>query len=280
MRPDGPLVDGLGAWVSYAGSPVGGTVITTNKVLLTQSITEKSRSQFNECGPLSCFVRRSERQYPLCQFSCELHSIAISLVEQFLSLRFKDDTGGTGFINHRARVFVTTSNAAPGYYRLGIANSLNTITTNGIVGTDLATNATQFVVVKFNVGTGFSALWVNPVSALSPHLEAPDTFNPFILPISTFSFLQDTTMGTFTIDDLRVGGTFVDVVEVPSLSIVPSGSNVQISWPITCVDQVLESTPSLSTPSWSVVALSPAIVGGLNVVTVPASGTAFYRLRD
>ncbi|MEO5804671.1 MAG: hypothetical protein ABIR24_14190, partial [Verrucomicrobiota bacterium] len=72
-----------------------------------------------------------------------------------------------------------------------------------------------------------------------------------------------------------------DVTSVPSMSIALSGSNVQISWPVTCVDQILETTPSLSPTSWSVVAESPAIVGGQNVVTLTnVTGTAFFRLRD
>src|SRR5439155_25836728 len=158
-------------------------------------------------------------------------------------------------------VLVTSSHTAPGFFRLGIDNSANSVCTNDVFPVDLATNKSHFLVAKFNVGTGFSTLWVNPVSKSSPSLDAPDTFNPFILAITTFSFQQDLNHGTCVIDNLRVGGTFDDVVSVPSLSVALSGTNVQLSWPITCVDQTLESTPSISPATWTTVAQTPAVVG-------------------
>lgn len=278
-RPNGSLVDGSGAWISYAGTPVGGTQITSNKVTLTGA-TEKVAAGLSDVAPYLASFDTTSGNILYASFHLNYSQLPSASLTNFIAA-FKDDTGGTGFINHRARVFVTTSNAAPGTFRLGIANSLNTLTTNGIILTNLATNTTHFVVVKFNVGTGYSALWVNPVSPSSPSLDAPDTFNPFLLPITTFAFKQDVTQGTCTVDDLRIGGTFTDVVSVPSMSIAKSGSNVQISWPIICVDQVLESSPTISPTSWSVVTQSPAIVSGQNVVTLPSgSGTSFFRLRD
>jgi len=64
------------------------------------------------------------------------------------------------------------------------------------------------------------------------------------------------------------------VVLPPSLSLARAGNNVTISWPADQLGYTLEVTASLANPSW-------ATVSGVNAnsVTVPASGTQFYRLR-
>jgi len=278
-RANGALVDGTGVWLSYAGTPFA-TVITNNQVLLTQTITEKVATTLTNTGPSGPSFGSTNGYILYASFNVNFSQLPSSASSNSFAA-FKDDTGGTGFINHRARLFVTTSNAAAGNFRLGIANSVATLPITGFIATDRATNKTHFVVVKFNVGTGFSTLWVNPVSQSSPSLDAPDTFNPFILAITTFSFQQDPNHGVCTVDNLRVGGTFADVVSVPSLSAALSGADVKLSWPVTCVDQVLATTAGFSPASWSVVAQSPTVVGVQNVVTITnAAGAAFYRLRD
>ena len=279
-RPNGPLVDGTGAWISYAGTPIFGTPIAANKVTLSQSISEKVAAGLSNASPYLASFDTTNGNILYASFHMNFSQLPSTALTNFLAA-FKDDTGGTGFINHRARVFVTSSNAAPGTFRLGIANSLNTLTTSGIIATNLATNTTHFVVVKFNVGTGESALWVNPISASSFNLAAPDTNNPFLLAITTFALKQDPGQGICTIDDLRIGGTFADVTFVPSLNVVRSENDIQISWPTGCVDYVLESTPTLSPASWTVAPQIPVVVGNQSVVTVTSpAGTAFYRLRD
>jgi len=67
----------------------------------------------------------------------------------------------------------------------------------------------------------------------------------------------------------------------PTLSVVLQGTNVVISWPVTCNNYVLEQTASLNPSSWSPVSLPPyPIVGGQYSVTIPITGAnAFYRLR-
>jgi hypothetical protein len=66
----------------------------------------------------------------------------------------------------------------------------------------------------------------------------------------------------------------------PKLSIAPAGTNAVVSWPTAACGFVLESTSSLSPPSWTTVMDSPAIVGTRYNLTVPATGTTFYRLKQ
>ena len=59
-----------------------------------------------------------------------------------------------------------------------------------------------------------------------------------------------------------------------------SGS-VQIAWPHPSTGFVLEETPTLVSPSWTLTLAAPSQVGSENVVTVPTpSGNRFYRLRN
>jgi hypothetical protein len=65
------------------------------------------------------------------------------------------------------------------------------------------------------------------------------------------------------------------------LSIQLQGTNVVISWPLTCGPCVLEQTPSLSPPiTWTPTPGPIVVVSGQNTVTVPLStNNTFYRLR-
>src|SRR5207248_1656096 len=51
----------------------------------------------------------------------------------------------------------------------------------------------------------------------------------------------------------------------PILTIVVQGTNVVISWPLTCVNFVLQQTPSLSPSTWTSSGLpAPVVVGNMN----------------
>jgi hypothetical protein len=65
----------------------------------------------------------------------------------------------------------------------------------------------------------------------------------------------------------------------PVLSVVRSGSNVVITWPVSVATFfVLQQSPTVNGP-WTTVGTPPTVVGGQEQVTLPATGTAqFYRL--
>jgi len=122
---------------------------------------------------------------------------------------FKDT--GTGF---RAKIFTSTAGAAAGNYRLGIANVANTV--NAQVANDLATNTTYLVVSRYNVGTGESALWVNPVSVASGGAVATD--NTSTQTVAQYGLREDTSMGVLYLDKLKIGTSLADVATIPSLT--------------------------------------------------------------
>jgi hypothetical protein len=67
----------------------------------------------------------------------------------------------------------------------------------------------------------------------------------------------------------------------PRLTINLAGTDALLSWPVSAVGFVLESTSTLSPPSWvPVTPPAPVVVSNRNTVTVAATGTQFYRLRQ
>ena len=67
---------------------------------------------------------------------------------------------------------------------------------------------------------------------------------------------------------------------LPKLYISSAGANVVVSWP-TDTGFILESTSTLSPPSWAPVMDSATVVGLRNILTVAArGGPKFYRLRQ
>jgi beta-glucanase (GH16 family) len=105
----------------------------------------------------------------------------------------------------------------------------------------------------------------------------------------------------YIIMNLAVGGNFVgnpnagtvfpgemqvdyvrayDWVELPQLTVTPSGTNVIFSWPTNAVSFTLEFATNLVSPTvWQTNSPQPVVVNGQNVVTNPISGTQmFFRL--
>jgi len=65
----------------------------------------------------------------------------------------------------------------------------------------------------------------------------------------------------------------------PQISIVRSGTNAVLSWPLPATAFLLEETAALSPAAWGTVS-SPSVTNALTVsVMVPATGRKFYRLR-
>ena len=69
---------------------------------------------------------------------------------------------------------------------------------------------------------------------------------------------------------------------LPPLTIILSGANVVLTWPIAAAGFALQSTTNLVSPAvWSTVSPGPTVFNGQNVVTNPVSGTQqFYRLAN
>ncbi len=128
----------------------------------------------------------------------------------------------------RARIWASTTSAAPGAFRLSIGNATAGSGASGQLAQDLLPNTNYRVVVRYSVATGESTLWVNPASEASAGVAAEDV--PSITNIERFGFRQgssgiDGSSGTMQVDSLLIGTEFSDVQvadEPPTISSIAS----------------------------------------------------------
>jgi hypothetical protein len=137
----------------------------------------------------------------------------------------------------RARLWASTSGAAPGTFRVGIAAGAGTAV---FIPVDLSLSAEYKLVVRYNTTNAASTLWISPTSEAAVTSRADSTdipAAPVAPPIVLVSLRQSTSggagMGVMTLDDLLVGTAFTDVQTVggpPSISglvpvSIPASSN-------------------------------------------------------
>jgi len=176
-----------------------------------------------------------------------------------------------GTVNYRARLFATTNGAAPGMFRLGVANG--SVPANVVLERDLRPGVPYLVIVRYNVDTGETTLWVNPADPGSPSVTAQDP----VVPVSLyyFSFRESGGIGTLSVDEVKVGTAWEDVWEPAGpeperLRYHWEGGNLTLIWDQPALR--LQEADSATGP-WTDVAdaTSPYTVS-------TTSGLRFYRL--
>jgi len=120
--------------------------------------------------------------------------------------------------NFRCLVWASVANAGANKFRLGIGNTTSASASSGQLATDLSTNTSYFVVVRYDVASGQSTIWLNPGSEADSGVSASDA--PSTTSISNYSLRQASGMGTMLIDNIVVATTFAEVtgaqVNVPA----------------------------------------------------------------
>ena len=181
----------------------------------------------------------------------------------------------------RGRVLASTRTAAPGTYRLGIANSTSTAANVVDYPVDLPLDTLVKVVIAYDVTSGSSSLWVNPASGGAP-VEAVDPRVP--IPMNFFALRQNSGIGRLQMDNLLVGLSFEAVTPyITRVHIRRAGNAVEVYWPSGGVwaGFVLESTRSLANPDWQIVNQASITIGDWDIVTIQnPTGNEFFRLRN
>ncbi len=131
-----------------------------------------------------------------------------------------------------ARVGANLEGAAPGMFRLAIANETWTSAASVEYPLDLALGQTYEVVVRLDLATDQTTLWVTPytvggtpLTEADPGVTATDAFTYSGL-INAFALRQGTSglspnmgaPGLFTLDHLRVATTFDELQVIPEPS--------------------------------------------------------------
>ena len=129
--------------------------------------------------------------------------------------------------------------------------------------------------VRYNVGTGESRLWLDPADESSPSLAAVDTPQP--TDIEAFSFRQNEGIERAFLD---LGTTVADVsTQLYRLAIQASGDDVTLSWPVAAAGYNLQFTDEVLPTNWTDYTGQVDVQGDKNVVSfLNTTGNRFFRL--
>lgn len=244
-------------WATRSGV-AGQAVVTNGALLVTSSLSE------DVVAPLAGGVIRATN--------------GVVLYSSFRVTALGEPASRQGLLAHfangstlRGRVYVSVTNAAPGAYRLSVANgSAETSEWPG----DCLVGVTYAVVTRYDVDAAATTLWVNPASEADPSITGGDPQTP--ASIASYGFRQDADVGgDFLVDDLRVALTFADAVGLavrpPRLAAAVESGEIVLSWEE--ADCVLETSAAPEGPYEEIFTWG----GGFRAaMTEPAR---FYRLK-
>jgi hypothetical protein len=262
---DGSLLTNSGFLYTTFSGTTGDMQVVSGKLLLTESRTEDAGAALTN-GPYAT----SSGVVLYAGLTVNFSTIPDSTYFAF----FKDNS--TTF---RGKIFATTNGAASGSFRFAVMNTGSSLaSTNPIFAQDIALNTNHRVILRYEVATGLSMLWVDPASESDPSITANDFQGP--ASISSFAFRQANGLGALSVDDLLVGTSFANVLGSlpPRLRIARSGNDVIIAWPASATGYSLQMRSDVSSGTWSP-GPSSTVIENENVVTNTApTGTAFFRL--
>ncbi len=191
---------------------------------------------------------------------------------------FNDGSGNTADVEDC--LVAATNGAAPGFYRLGIANIVGATSADAqMVPVDLSPGVNYFVVTALSVSNGFSTLWISPSNQASPSVT------DFTLPatptnlynISQFELRESgATEGIINVGNVLVGRTFNSVFYPPQANLdtigVPENSTGNLLNPL-ANDAGSGLTLASVTPDVN----GTAVISGTNISFTPVvnfTGTA------
>ena len=206
---DGSLITvSGGVWTTHSGSTPGQVDVLSGAVNLTENESEDVNALISG-GPYSSGV---------LYYGLNLNFSALPSFEAGgYFAHFKD--ASTGF---RARLFVTTTGAAAGTYRLGINNGSTPVSV--IFPTDLTLNSWHQAVVRYDLTAVSTTLWVDPLLETDPSVTATDvvTANQVLGIALRQSKTTSSGMGTLVADNVMVGDSFYSVIPEPT-GLLPLG---------------------------------------------------------
>ena len=183
-------------------------------------------------------------------------------------VHFQDTITGSTF---RDKLYASKTNAAAGFFRLGVANAANTVSAQFPL--DLTTNQSYFVVTRYNTGTGESVLWVNPNNEYSTSAVAQDSTTAAT--VGDFGLRQSSGIGISYLDNLVVGTAFGDVATITVVSIPLyiqlSGANVVLTWSDASFS--LQSSTIVTGPYTTIIGAASGFTTNIN-----SNSQLFFRL--
>lgn len=196
--PNGSLITNSAFfWNTHSGT-TGQTQVVSGRVQLSQNQSEDVNA------PLAGAPHSSGTLY--ASFVVNFSALPNGAGNYFA--HFKDSSVSS----FRAKMFATTTAAAPGRFRVGVANVANT--PDAVIPADLMLGTDYKLVIRYTPETPSTTLWVNPADeeTTTDRADAADTAS--MLGITTFALRQSNSgggMGVLAFDDLIVATSFEEV---------------------------------------------------------------------
>jgi len=192
------------------------------------------------------------------------------------SISFGPDPGNKYITSYFRRAFIVPRNLAVTNLNLRIARADGaSVRLNGqeILRTNLPSGPMSFTNLALRAMTGFTSQIFYPANVVSPYLQAGTN----LLGVEIHqSSVTNSTLG-FDLE-LIVAGTNIPP---PALSIAQTGTNLQLSWPVSSGSgYTLYSSTNVNTSEWLVMTNSLQTNGGQ--ITAPLSAdraSSFFRLQ-
>ena len=257
----------LGFWKNHSG--------TLNQLTVTGGVANVSANLSEDCNADLFGQPYSTNSSAVIYYSLKVNfsTLPTEAGSYFAHLLDKTTIGAGAATAFGARLYASTLNAAPGAFRLGVSNGSGSTNGTGQVATDLTTNQTYLVVVRFVPATGLATIWLNPAAETDASVTAADQPTPGTpnnaINVTSIALRENTGEGVLTVDDLRVALNFDSVVD--TLKVNQSGANAILTW----------ANPALYLQTATNVAGPYSYVGGSsspytnNTATDPAR---FFRL--
>ena len=272
--PDGEIVGAPGSpWVNNY-LPTNQAFVVSNRLYLTQTNQESVRVDF-----------------PTSYNSGLLYS---RMTVNFSKLPDGDGNyfaffRAAGTDNLRGRIWASTNGAAPGKFRLGITAISSPPV---MVGRDLFLGTNYTLVCRYELAHSFSTLWIDPSDESDTASRADDLIDQGQWTIGHYGFLQTVSVfansgnyiGALTVDDLRVGRTFAEVlplVKFLSITNVLNGVPGMSAIGQATTNYVLQASTNLLSANWVNISTNTAGTNGMLNLTDPSAPgipNRFYRL--
>jgi endonuclease/exonuclease/phosphatase family metal-dependent hydrolase len=206
---NGPLITvSDGKWTNHSGA-VGELNVDSERAFLKAADTEDvsailAGQPYDSDGATNIFY---------AGFSVRFTSLPSASGTYFA--HFKTVSGST----FRARIWALTDGAAQGKFRIGISSTSST-SVAAVFPEDLNLNTDYTVVTRLVNSNSASKLWINPSAESDSSVSTSDGVSH--IDVAAYAFRQATGEGNLSVDDLRVGTSFTDVITNAPVLLAPN----------------------------------------------------------
>lgn len=263
--PDGPLVGAPGStWEAHSQAGNGPVLVENGWLRLAFDRAE------DVSAPLAGAPYEPAGAVPALYAGFTLRVTALPTATGAYFAHFRNSTTA-----HRARTWISRPGTTADRFRLGIGNSAGASANTGPWPTDLVPGTEYRVVIRYDVATGLSTLWINPKSESDPGVTATDAVG--LISVSNFALRQSPDIGTLHLDDLTVGDSFADAATVGvRLRLTRLGTDLELSWPASADGYAPQTCADLTGPTWSDLPDIPLRRDDQYVIRIPGGGTPRY----